>query len=180
MLNKFGFQFIGLIFLFAIILLLPIDVVWGGQNFQTIPTIGPSRTPTATNIGSTTQPINTQQPGQDATSTKTISITLVYTIEPTIKVTRPSATKTEIPMNTEKITPSEALEVLDSSNSVVLPLVSSGDGNQPGQLDNQNGPEENSPIPAFIFPALIILVLIVLYFIIRLTIKKPLNNQIPK
>ena len=180
MFNKFGFQLIALLILFAIILVIPVDVVWGGQNFQTIPTIGPTRTPTATTISSTTQPVNTQQPNQTATATKTVSITLIFTVDPTIQKTQPRTTTTEMMLKTEESASSEAQLEQEVTQSVMLPLVSSGEKSQSDLTEGQNNIKEERPIPAFVFPVLIVLILLIFYFIIRLTIKKPQNNQPPK
>jgi len=181
MLNKFGFQLIALLILFAIILVIPVDVVWGGQNFQTIPTIGPTRTSTATTISSTTQPVKTQQPNQTATSTKTVSITLIFTVDPTIQKTNPltTAIATEMLLKPEESAPTEAKIEQAATQSVLLPLVSSGAEAQSDLIEKQNN-EEDTPIPAFVFPVLIVLILLIFYYIIRMTIKKPQNNHPPK
>jgi len=87
--KKMVYKFLVLIFTVVIIILIPTDVVWGGQNFQTVPIVPPTatttstptatptevptETPTATLLFTSTQPANTPTATQIPTSTNTIA-----------------------------------------------------------------------------------------------------------
>jgi hypothetical protein len=94
-----------LIFTILIIVLIPTDVVWGGQNFQTVPIVPPSatitftstesptETPTTTTIKTSTQPANTLTPTQLPSKTNTFMKPTTITSTPTKEVvTQPVGT----------------------------------------------------------------------------------------
>lgn len=98
MTKKLKFQLIVLVTTFVIFLLLPNDIVWGGQNFQTVPTVpptamisststdSPSVTPTTTTVETSTQPVKILTPTQLPSKTNTIMKPTTITSTPTKEV----------------------------------------------------------------------------------------------
>ncbi|MDO9085204.1 MAG: hypothetical protein Q7U53_03250 [Anaerolineaceae bacterium] len=185
--KKFRFQPLVFLITILIVFLLPNDIVWGGLNFQTVPTIGPSRTPTIALTATVIQPTNTQagstQPSsQEFTVTNTIAVQIPITSTKTVKAsTQQPAQSSPTPVFSNTVVVSETLDSKqNATSSISLPLVSSGENDINSLVDDQSDQEVSDNIPAFVFPVLIVLFLLIFYFIVRLTIKKPQNNQPPK
>ena len=185
--KNFRFQPLVILITIFIVFLLPNDIVWGGLDFQTVPTIGPSRTPTIASTATVIQPTNTQavstQPSpQEFTATNTIAVLIPITSTKTVKAsTQQPAQSSPTPVFSNTVVVSETLgSKQNATSSVSLPLISSGEDDINSSVDDQSDQEISNSIPAFVFPVLIVLFLLIFYFIIRLTIKKPQNNQSPK
>jgi hypothetical protein len=103
--KNYKIQILVLIFTFVIIILIPTDVVWGGQNFQTVPSVPPTatatstptetptdvptETPTATLFFTSTQPANTLTATQKPSSTFTITVSVLSPTPTQVVISQP-------------------------------------------------------------------------------------------
>jgi hypothetical protein len=165
---KFGIRYLILSIIITLFLLIPENVVWGGHSFQTVPTIGPSNTPTRTQVFTATQSISTQNPVIISTSTAVLISPLPATATSTAQPTQDIVSQTSKPAKTETISETFVVSQPESTSMVVLPVVSNGDS-APGDPSNQ---DENSPIPAFVFPLVVVLLFVIIYLTTRLSLKK--------
>lgn len=152
-------------------LVIPKEVVWGGNNYQTVPTIGPSPTATTTNTATQVVPTNTKvvntQPAITNTSQAIIQPTSTKTVEPT--ATQPVATETAQDVSNETFG-----EDTEATSSVSLPLVSTGEDEKAGdqQAEEASQPEVITTLPSFVLPLLAVLLLVIAYLLFRI-----LNNK---
>ena len=167
------FLTIGILFLFVLI---PTHVVWGGQNFQTVPTIGPTNTPTRTKTFTANQPISTQTSVRLSTSTPVSISPVAATATTTAEATQASLSETSEPEKTTTISATVDPTQSESTSVVVLPVVSNGDST-PGEQSSQEG---NKPIPAFVFPLVVVLLFVIIYLSTRLSLKKSQDEIQPK
>ena len=167
------FLIIGILFLFVFI---PPHVVWGGQNFQTVPTIGPTNTPTRTKTSTANQPISTQTSVRLSTSTPVSISPVAATATTTAEATQASLFETAEPEKTVSISATNEPAQQEGTSMVVLPVVSNGDS----APDDQTGPDSNTPIPAFVFPLVVVLLFVIIYLSTRWLLKKPQDEIQPK
>jgi hypothetical protein len=170
---KFGIRYLILPIIITLFLLIPENVVWGGHSFQTVPTIGPSSTPTRTQVFTATQSIRTQNPVIISTSTSVLISPLPATVTSNGQPTQDQVSQTSEPEKTETISETSDPTQPESTSVVVLPVVSNGDS-APGDPSNQ---DENSPIPAFVFPLVVVLLFVIIYLTTRLSLKKSLDEK---
>jgi hypothetical protein len=170
------------ILIILLFLFIPKEVVWGGHNYQTVPTIGPSPTATTTNTATQVVPTNTKvvnsQPAITNTSQAIIQPTGTKTVERT--ATQPVATETALAANEE-----ESLEVAEpaeeqtqATSSVSLPLVSAGEEDQKTsdpQSEEASQPTVITTLPSFVLPLVSVLMLVIVYLIFRVSSSK--TNQ---
>lgn len=168
-----------IIFFILLFLIIPKDVVWGGQQNQTVPTVGPSRTPTtaftATQLVATnTQIVNTQPASSNPTSTSTSQIILQSTETPSSEILESQST-TSI-QTTSAIQQPEATQtaVSEATKSVSLPIVSGGD--EKDQTSGSSDQELVTTIPSFVFPVIAVLLLVIVFLIFKLATKR--NKEI--
>ena len=165
--KKFRFTFLFILLTIAILLLIPNHIVWGGQSFQTVPTIGPSITPTKTKKITVTQLNSTQTPIQKTTATKSKASPTLSTTTSTVTVTLKNLSKTtEIKFTETILAPVSSLEP-ENTTVVILPLVSNE-----GEQGDQPIQDESSPIPAFVFPLVVVMLFVIIYLPARLLLKK--------
>ncbi len=88
--TKLGIKFLIIPIIITLFLLIPDNIVWGGHSFQTVPTIGPSNTPTRTKTYTATQPISTQTSLNISTSTVAFISPATATTTSTVKATQPT------------------------------------------------------------------------------------------
>ena len=167
------FLIIGILFLFVFS---PAHVVWGGQNFQTVPTIGPTNTPTRTKTSTANQPISTQTSVGISTSTPVLISPVSATSTITTEATQASLSETSEPEKTTTISVTDNPTQSESTSVVILPVVSNGDS-APGEPSSQ---ESNKPIPAFVFPLVAVLLFVIIYLSTRWLLKKPQDEIQPK
>lgn len=173
---KLSIRYLIPLIIIALFLLIPENVVWGGQSFQTVPTIGPSPTATRTLSFTATQPASTSTTGINPTSTAVlispVAATATFTTEPTQK----SLSDTSEPEKTESISAPIDPTQPESTSVVILPVVSNGDST-PGEQSSQ---ESNKPIPAFVFPLVVVLLFVIIYLSTRWSLKKSQDENQPK
>ncbi len=157
----------------TLFLLIPENVVWGGHSYQTVPTIGPSNTPTRTKVFTATQSIGTQNPIIISTSTAVLISPLPATATSTAQPTEDQVSQTTEPEKTESISETNDATQPESTSLVVLPVVSNGDS-APRDPSNQ---DEYSPIPAFVFPLVVVLLFVIIYLTTRFSLKKSLDEK---
>ena len=167
------FLIIGILFLFVFS---PAHVVWGGQNFQTVPTIGPTNTPTRTKTSTANQPISTQTSVGISTSTPVLISPVPATSTITTEATQASLSETSEPEKTTTISVTDNPTQSESTSVVILPMVSNGDS-APNEPSNQ---ESNKPIPAFVFPLVVVLLFVIIYLSTRWSLKKSQDEIQPK
>lgn len=184
---KFGMRYLILPVIIALFLLIPENIVWGGQNFQTVPTIGPTNTPTRTAAVTSTQPISTQTSvgiststtvlispmAATATSTTVLISPMATTATSTAEATKETISETSVPEKTESISATDDLSQLESTSVVVLPVVSNGDST-PAEQTRQ---DSITPIPAFVFPLVVVLFFVIIYLVTKLSLKKSFENN---
>lgn len=174
--SKFGIKYLILPLIIALFLLIPENVVWGGQNFQTVPTIGPTNTPTRTRTSTATQPNNVQTLVRTSTSTTSLITSEVATATFTPEATQESLSDTAEPEKTTTISATMEPSKPESTSVVILPVVSNGDSS-PGEQSSQGS---NKPIPAFVFPLVVVLLFVIIYLSTRWSLKKPQDEIQPK
>jgi len=167
--------------LIVIFFVVPRNVVWGGQEFQTVPTLGPTRTPTR--IPTMTRTLvatdsRSTQPAESVTApTLSQSNPVLSTSTPDSKITATlSGAETLVPLKSTLESTVESLQSSPESAStskVILPLVSSGEE----MMESQSEENQNPEIPAFVFPLVVVLLLVIIYLITRLSLKNSVNNQ---
>lgn len=168
-----------IIYFVLLFLIIPKDVVWGGEKNQTVPTISPSRTPTtaftATQMVATnTQIVNTQPASSNPTSTSTTQIILQSTEIPTSK-TLESQSTTSVQTRSVIQQPGETqITVTEATSSVSLPIVS--DGDEKDQSTGSSDQELVTTIPSFVFPVIAVLLLVIFFLISKLSAKR--NKEI--
>lgn len=156
----------------AILLFIPNQIVWGGQNYQTVPTIGSSNTATKTKIISETQTTSTKTPSPKITANKSITPAMSPTITPTVTATLKNLSKTaETKFTKTKLNQDPSLEP-DSTMVVILPIVSNE-----GSQQDQPIIDEMGNIPAFIFPMVVVIIFLIIYVPARWLIKKTFSNK---
>jgi hypothetical protein len=143
-------------------------VVWGGQSFQTVPTIGPSRTPTKTALPPSTQIMSSETPSKKNTATKSIIVPISPSVTFTNEATQLIITKTPMPEITETITSTFSPLEPENTSVVTFPFIS----NERNQEDKPTQ-EENTTIPAFVFPLAVVLLFVIIYLSTRVYLKKP-------
>ena len=171
---KKNIKFKNIIFLLTIVILfmMPNHIVWGGQNFQTVPTIGPSNTPTRTKILSETQTTSTKTPSETKTATKSKTSPTFPTITPTVKATLINRSKTaETRFTKTDLAPVSSLEP-GTTMDVILPIISN-EGNQ-GEQPVQ---DESATMPAFVFPAVVVMLFMIIYLTTRFLINKTFEDK---
>lgn len=175
--DKNNNYFLAVILLLIIILLIPNNTVWGGYSFQTVPTIGPSPTPTNTTIASTTQPTRTATQVQpSATNTQMIGSTATAIIGIIIESTStPQSTDVQ---PTEGLTPTETIESLVTEeqselSTLVTPIATTEGSSQEEQTDQA----DDNTIPGFVFPLVVVLLLVIIYLVTRLSMKQSGNDN---
>jgi len=179
--TKFGIKYLIIPIIITLFLLIPEKIVWGGHSFQTVPTIGPSNTPTRTRTYTATQSISTQNPVIISTATTVLlsplPATATSTTQPTAtstaQPTQNQVSQTSEPEKTAAISETNDTSQPESTSVVVLPIVSNGDS-APGDPSNQ---DENSPIPAFVFPLVVVVLFVIIYLTTRLSLKKSLDEK---
>jgi len=169
---KNEFPFLIILFTAVILFLNPNHVVWGGQSFQTVPTLGPSRTPTKTKKITVTQLISSQTPSSKNTATKPKSSPSLPTPTFTVEVTQRYFTETSRPEITGTVTSTNSSLETESTMVVIFPHISNegGAGEQPTQ-------EENEIIPAFVFPLAVVLLFVIIYLSIKMLFKTSNNKN---
>jgi cobalamin biosynthesis Mg chelatase CobN len=172
----FGTKYLFFPIIITLFLLIPENVVWGGQSFQTVPTIGPSPTPTRTLSITATQPASTGTPMNKPTSTPVLITPVAASATFTAEATRSSLSATSEPQKTESISATDDPSPPDNTSVVILPVVSNGDS-LPGEQSSQ---ESNKPIPAFVFPLVVVLLFVIIYLSTRWSLKKPQDEIQPK
>lgn len=170
--NKTKIPFLMILITTAIIFLIPNHVVWGGQSFQTVPTLGPSRTTTKTKRITVTQSISKQTPSPKTTETKPKTAPMLLTTTFTVKATQLNFTKTSRPENTGPVTSTNSSLEPESTSVVIIPNVS----NEEEQKD-QAIQEETTTIPAFVFPLVVVLLFMVIYLSARRLLKNSINEK---
>jgi hypothetical protein len=153
--------------------LIPENIVWGGQAFQTVPTIGPTSTPTRTKQFTATQPLKTKTLVKISTATPVLNSPMAVTHTTTAELTQKTFTETFAFEKTETSSVTDETLLPESTSVVVLPVVSNGDSTQ-GEQTSQN---KNSPIPAFVFPSVVVLLFVIIYLPTRLFLKKSLEKK---
>lgn len=171
--KKFCKRYLILPIIITLILLIPENIVWGGQNFQTVPTVGPTNTPTRTKAFTATQPLKTQTSVKISTSTSILNSPVAFTATSTVKATQKLLSETSAPEKTETISATDIPVESDSTSVVLLPVVSNAD-TEPGEQTDQDA---NSPIPAFVFPLVVVLLFVIIYLVTRLSMKKSLEEK---
>ncbi|MBE0687244.1 MAG: hypothetical protein IH585_14735 [Anaerolineaceae bacterium] len=171
--TKFGIKYLILPIIITLFLLIPENIVWGGHSFQTVPTIGPSNTPTRTRTYTATQPISTQNSLNISSSTVAFISPATATTTYTLQATQPTLVKTPLPEKTDSILATDDPAQLESTSMVVLPVVSNGDSTSA----EQNTEDENPPIPAFVFPLVVVLLFVVIYLSTKFSLKKSLDEK---
>lgn len=168
-------------------LVIPKEVVWGGNNNQTVPTLGPSPTATTANaatqvVPTKTQAANTQPANTNPTSTNTsqavVQPTTINTVEPT--ATQPVATETtqDAAGNEQEVSNEISGEETQATSSVSLPLVSAGEEDEKAgdqQAEEASQPEVITTLPSFVLPLVSVLILVIVYLIFRVSSNK--TNQ---
>lgn len=170
---KFGIRYLILPIIIVLFLLIPENIVWGGQNFQTVPTLGPTNTPTRTKPFTATQPIRTKTSVGIYTSTSVLNSPVAATATSTVEATQKTLSEASSPEKTKSISATDEPSQPESTSVVVLPIVSNGDS-APGEQTSQ---DENSPIPAFVFPLVVVLLFVIIYLSTRLSLKKSLEEK---
>lgn len=162
-------------------LVVPKEVVWGGNSNQTVPTISPSLTATTANAATQVAPTNTQvastQPANtNPTSTNTGQAIAQPTSTRTLQPTGTQAVATETAQDVSNETSGEDTE---ATSSVSLPLVSAGEDEKAGdqQAEEASQPEVVTTLPSFVLPLLAVLLLVIVYLIIRITSKKASDKK---
>ena len=173
---KLSIRYLLLPIIITLFLLIPKNVVWGGQSFQTVPTIGPSPTPTRTLYISATQPASTGTPRNNPTSTAVLITPMAATVTFTVEATQETVSETFPTQKTDSVLPTDDPTTPESTSVVILPVVSTGDS-APGEQSNQ---ESNKPIPAFVFPLVVVLLFVIIYLSTRWSLKKPQDEIQPK
>lgn len=171
--SKFGIKYLILPIIISLFLLIPENVVWGGQSFQTVPTIGPSSTPTRTLSFTATQPANNSTPMNNPTTTTGLISPVAPTSTFTPETTQESLFETAEPKKTESFSATNDPTTPEVTSVVVLPVISNGDS----VPDDQNGQDSNKPIPAFVFPLVVVLLFVIIYLSTRLSLKKSLAEK---
>ncbi|MBW6473910.1 MAG: hypothetical protein K0B14_12330 [Anaerolineaceae bacterium] len=174
--SKFGTKYLLLPIIIALYLLIPENVVWGGQSFQTVPTIGPSPTPTRTLSMTATQPANTSTPLYNPTATAVLISPVAATATFTADPNQEAISETVQTEKTDSVLPTDDSTTPESTSVVVLPVVSNGDS-APGEPSSQ---ESNKPIPAFIFPLVVVLLFVIIFLSTRLSLKKSREDALTK
>ena len=152
--------------------MVPNNIVWGGNSFQTVPTIGPSPTRTHTEISPTTQPSQTATQLQ---TTATNTMVIVPSVTNNLGIILES-TSTPHPLETqpvERIVQTETLEITSEGSQTAPTLLSAS--NEPNTEDLQEDQivqNDNTAIPAFVFPLVVVLLLVIIYLVTRLSMKK--------
>ncbi|MDX9851981.1 MAG: hypothetical protein RBT01_15830 [Anaerolineaceae bacterium] len=165
--KKLRFTFLFILVTIAILFSIPNHIVWGGQSFQTVPTIGPSVTPTKTKKITATQLNSTQTPFQKTTATKSkASPTLSATISTVTETLKNPSKTTEIKFTETISAPVSTIEP-ENTTVVILPIVSNE-----GKQEDQPIQDESSPIPAFVFPLVVVILFVIIYLPTRLLLKK--------
>jgi len=180
------------------LLISPKQIAWGGWTYQTVPTFGPSRTPTINSPSitptgtrtptrtftgapsSTSTTISTTQPTlfiPTVTLTSTVAITIVHsgatlTSSPEISpTTELSATESpsETSTNVSELIPTE----IDKSSSVIskTPIQTS----TPSEM--QSVSLEPQVPPAWLFPFLGSILLVTFFIFFRLLLRKKTNKN---
>lgn len=174
--TKLRFRNLIIPFLITFFLFSPDNVVWGGQSFQTVPTIGPSPTSTRTSSSTVTQSVSTRTPIHSSTSTAGLITPVTTSTTFTAEATRSSISATVELQKTESISATDDLSTSESTSVVVLPVVANGDTAQ-GEQSNQ---DINKPIPAFVFPLVVVLLFVIIYLYTRWSLKKSQEANQPK
>ncbi len=168
-----------------ILLLIPQKIVWGGNPYQTVPTIGPSRTPTTNFSATATQTSNTSEPGNIPTASNptatqfpvivtTATIDILMTETPSVgkETSSTSSIVTDQP-SSEAVTGQLSTKTKASTSVVLLPSVSNAEQSSEVKTEKTS----RTSVPAFVFPLVVILLFIVVYLITKNSIKKSIENN---
>lgn len=165
--SKIGIKYLIFPIILALLLMIPENVVWGGLNFQTVPTIGPTNTPTRTKSPTATQPISAQTLASTSTSTSALISPVTSTSTLITEATQELFSETPEPDNTMSNSATEEPSKSESTSFVVLPVVSNGDS-IPGDQSSQ----DSKPVPAFVFPLVVVLLFVIIYLSTKFSLKK--------
>jgi cobalamin biosynthesis Mg chelatase CobN len=169
-------------------LLVPKEIVWGGNNNQTVPTIGPSSTATKANTATQVAPTNTKvastqpanaNPTSTNTSQSVVQPTTMNTVEPTAMQAVATETTQDATGNEQDVSNETSGGDTEATSSVSLPLVSAGEDEKAGdqQAEEASQPEVIATLPSFVLPLLAVLLLVIVYLIIRITTKKTSDKK---
>lgn len=146
-----------------ILLLIPQKIVWGGNPYQTVPTIGPSRTPTSTaTVNQTSNALATEKA---VTATSFMRTRMHSTSQKaTFSFVETKSKKTTI----EASTAQSLTKTPESTAVVLLPSVSTDVQTPEAKTEK----DLLKSIPACLFPLAVILLLVIVFLITKYSIKK--------
>jgi len=168
----------------------PQEIAWGGWNYQTVPTLGPSRTPTSITPTATSSP--TRTPTRTTTGIPSLTSTRINTLLPTliiptstrtstvaVTIVQSAATLTNSPevftaTETMANTSTMATVTLPTQTETNLPLITETLDKVSTPKVTQLDPQDQQSPPAWLFPFLGSFLIVTFFIILRLILhKKP-------
>ena len=186
--NKLPVFLISILVTLLILFNSPQEIAWGGWNYQTVPTLGPSRTPTSIIPTATSSPtrlpkhtttevplststrINTLQPTLIfplSTRTSTVAVTIVQSAA-TLTSSLEVFTATETTANTS----TRALETFPTLTETSLSLKTESPDKISTPKEAQSDPQDQQSPPAWLFPFLGSFLLVTFLILLRLILRK--------
>ena len=191
--NKFPVFFIFILISAFFLFNSPEQIAWGGWDYQTVPTLGPSRTPTSITPSVISSP--TRTPTRTTTGISSLTATRINTLQSTlmfptstltstlaVTIVQSGATLTSSPEVTTA-TETPVIGSLANTNTITavvstartetsIPLVSETKNPISTQKVAQPDPQDQQSPPAWLFPFLGSFLIVTFFILLRLILRK--------